>query len=408
MKPPHKNHTKEAIPVIAVFILLTTVLLLTDPTITGFATLDSTSNTTINITPLNETNQTENNTENLEPTLLKTIPDIEIQNQTINISLNEYFQDPENQTLFYDLNNIENLNTTIEEHTLIINKNTQPGKLQIYATDGENTITSNEFTIQNPTFLETTNTTINQTTQEENTTNTTTNQTTNETTNTTTPTQEENTTNTTTNQTTNTTNQTTQEENTEQETITETTPTQQTNTTNQTTQEENETNTTTNQTNNQSNNTNTTLVEDILNCENPDPNLRPIECIENNTKEFYDMENIYITNNNRIPVARINPVGNILIRGNIIENSNSEPAPEDFKVTKLNQYYEEITMAYIDTNTGDLHIKGTMTEEDFFLKPTKGAYTIQNKRNVNLAYIDINTGDLHIKNNLIQNRESIS
>ena len=119
------------------------------------------------------------------------------------------------------------------------------------------------------------------------------------------------------------------------------------------------------------------------------------------------LENVFLKNNNRGNVARVTPLGNMIIRGQVFENSAQSPGKNDFRVTARDNNLDYISVAWIDTSTGDLHLTGVVIEEDFFLSPTSNAFVIQNKRNVNLAYIDRNTGNLHVKGNLIQNRETI-
>ena len=408
-----KRLQKDAIPVLTVVAVLLAVLILNPQgSITG--NIIGINNSNLNSSINQTTNTTMNQTINLPPEQIQIFNNQTI-NQTTNINLSKYFIDPENQTIFYDINNLNNLNTTIKENTLTI-KPTPTGTftIKIYATDGEQTTTSNEFTITTPTTNQTTNETANINQTQNNTNNTNNNQTTNQTINTT---QE-------TNQTQNNTNNQTANNtlNNNQQTPPTTTPNTNNNQTINTTQETNQTttpptaspNTNNNQTNqttnnNQTQNNTSTLnitnnSEIIINCNYYDPNLRPIECIEANMHDYYETENVFLTNKNRQPVARINPIGNLILTGNIIENSNRQPNPEDFKVTKLNKYFEEETIASIDSTTGNLYIKGTLHEEDFFLTPTSGAFIIQNKRNINLAYIDRNTGDLHLKGNLIQNK----
>ncbi|MCF7901565.1 hypothetical protein K9L67_05050 [Candidatus Woesearchaeota archaeon] len=387
------NHFKEAATIITVTIVLILLLIFGNSLgITGLVTSNTTINETqIDLTPTNQTNTTTENTTtipNNPPTQTTTIQNIKIQNKTIEINLNNYFKDPENQTLYYDLNNLNNVNATINESTLTIQPNTNTGTLQIYASDEENTITSNEFNISK-------NTTINET--QKNTTNQTTNTTTNTTTQITNETQ------------TNATNQTT--ENTTSNEPIETTPTQEPNTiTNETINETQIDLTPTNQTNTTKNNTinisQTTDINLTDPCQNSNPNMIPFECIAQNPQQYIDDSGINIDNIKGKIVGRITQVGNLIIEGELIENSNINPQKDDYKIVNIGQFYEETPIAYINTQTGNFHIKGKLYEEDFFMQPTKGAYIFQNIRGVNLAYIDTKTGDLHLKSNLIIQRQT--
>jgi hypothetical protein len=160
-----------------------------------------------------------------------------------------------------------------------------------------------------------------------------------------------------------------------------------------------------NTTNNVTNSTINTTKNITTSCDNTDPNLRPPECIQGKEQEYFVLENVFLEYNDRSKAARITPLGNMIITGEVIENSNINSQTEDFKVTRVNSLFEEETIAWIDKDTGSIHLVGELVEEDFFLKPTNNAFVIQNKRNVNLAYIDRNTGDLHLKGNIIQKEE---
>jgi len=289
-------------------------------------------NTTITITNITITKNKENNA----PEQTKTIPDITINTeQETTLNLNNYFTDPDQDTIIYDINKIPEINTTIKQNTLIINsEQTGTYTAYIYATDGNKLITSNTFSITIIQSNKTTNKSINKTTNKT-------------------------------------------------------------------------TNTTTNQTQTTTPKTNKTPTQTTDPCKNPNPNLRPPECMEGRETQYFNLENVLLENNKRSHVARITPLGNMIIRGRVIENSKAEPSQDDFKITTMNSDYELIPVAWIDTNTGDLHLKGNLYEEDYFLIPTPNAYVIQNKKNMNLAYIDRRTGDLHLKGNLVQNREVI-
>lgn len=406
MKQEYTNHAKQIILVVAAAIFLIGALLITDPTITGFATNTNdtlsapenvTENTTVNET---ESNISINESANLEPVQTEILPNI-TNSQEISFNLDEYFKDPQGQTLFYDLSNPENLDITINATTLTINP-TKSGTFQIYASNGDTTITSNEISIMLETQNET-NITLNETINNTIDLNETTNITINETeTNTTI-----NDTNTTVDDT-NTTNNTSEEE-------TQTEPTQPTTEEpTQTTNETTEINTTTqptteNQTTNETTNTSTETqtTEPVDPCANENPNLVPFECIAQDPQQYIDSSSINVEDNNNNVVARLNQVGNLILEGALIENSNQQPEQEDFVVVHVGDFFEETPVAFIDSDTGDMHITGELFEEDFFLQPTSGAYVFQNVRNVNLAYIDVNTGDLHLKSNIIERRTNV-
>ncbi|MBU1198384.1 MAG: hypothetical protein KJ685_00970 [Nanoarchaeota archaeon] len=286
------------------------------------------------------------NKENNAPEQTQTIPDITITTtQTATLNLDEYFTDADGDLVAYDLNEIAEITSEFEQEVLTISSET-PGIYiaYIYATDGDKLTTSNTFQI-----------TITEVVIEE----------------------------------TNQTNQTIPEIN---QTINETNATE------------------TNVSEHPAELNETAPAEEIVltdPCSNPDPNLRPPECIEGKEEKYFVLENVFLKDNNRGNSARITALGNMIIKGDLIDNSILDPERNDFKVTMTNEDYEDVPIAWIDSDNGNLHLTGVLYEEDFFLTPTPNAFVIQNKRNVNLAYFDRNTGDLHIKGNLIQQRETI-
>ena len=133
--------------------------------------VETSENSTLTITQITTTQTRENQA----PEQTKIIPSITQTTQQITtIDLNEYFLDPDNDTIQYDINGIPEINTTIGQNILTITStNTGTYTAYIYATDGDKLATSNTFTItitsaitETPTETnQTTNTTTNETTE---------------------------------------------------------------------------------------------------------------------------------------------------------------------------------------------------------------------------------------------------
>lgn len=258
--------------------------------------------------------------ENQAPLQTQIIPDIILApSQTTALNLNEYFSDPDGDTVQYDMNEIPEIDATVNQNILTITSAT-PGNYTafIYATDGDELVTSSTFQIIITSEAEL--------------------------------------------------------------------PIAETNQSNETTQE-----------------APTSIFTD---CNDPNPNLRPPECIEGNEEQYFKNVPIYFQNLDRVIVARVTAFGNIIIKGKLVENSQASPEPRDFKISYfINNGETEVAAAWINTETGDLHIRGQVYEELFSILPTsQSAFLIQNKKGTNLAYFDRETGNLYLRGNLIQER----
>ena len=279
--------------------------------------IETSENSTLTITQITTTQ----NKENQAPEQIRVISDItQTTQQTTTLDLNEYFSDPDNDTVQYDINEIPEIDATISQNILTIASAT-PGvyTAYIYATDGDKLVTSNTFTI----------------------------------------------------------------------TITET----------GTGEAEGEINLT--------NETNQTIQEiPFTDCNDPNPNLRPPECITGNEDQYFKNTPIFVQNLDRSIVARVTAFGNLIIKGKLVENSQDQPGSRDFKISYfINDGETEVTTAWIDTETGDLNLRGELFEEQFSILPTtQDAFLIQNKKGTNLGYFDRQTGNLYLRGNLIQER----
>jgi len=290
----------------------------TNPTLT----IELEPNTTLTITTITITTTTTTTKQNQPPKQTKKIPNITLKpNQTKTLNLNQYFTDPDQDTIIYDTPQNPNINTTIKKQTLTI-KPKKPGThtTYIYATDGTHLTTSNTFTI----------------------------------------------------------------------TIT------QTNTTNQTNNNTNQTTTPTN------NNTNTTTNP----CKNPNINQRPSYCFSGIENKVFQEIIAPIEDLKGRKVGRFTRFGNMVIKGLVVQNTTASPEPEDFKIgyTETRDYEERLVpTAWIDTSTGNLHLKGQLYEEQDIIEPPQHhTYVVRNKNGIVLGYFDELRGDLYLKGNLVQ------
>lgn len=148
---------------------------------------------------------------------------------------------------------------------------------------------------------------------------------------------------------------------------------------------------------------NVPVIETTLTgCEDPNPNNRPASCTV--TEEYIIDENIRIENLDRKPVAKITPIGNLLITGEVIENSDSKPGSRDYRIGYVNRDGQSVATIWID-RSGNLHLIGKLYEENGNLNPIPGSYSLINKRSIFMAWADTVKGDLHVRGNVIPYRK---
>lgn len=142
-----------------------------------------------------------------------------------------------------------------------------------------------------------------------------------------------------------------------------------------------------------------------IDCSEPDPNLRPVECLQENSRTYFQDQTILITNTERVAVARITPIGNLLIKGRPYTNAVFHPKKGDYQISYENQYGESITTIWFETSTGDLYTSGDIIEENANLEPKPGSFVLKNKKGIVLAWADQKKGDLYVRGNLIPFKE---
>lgn len=164
-----------------------------------------------------------------------------------------------------------------------------------------------------------------------------------------------------------------------------------------------EANVTQNQTRNTTENTtqeSTNQSMTNLSCSNPDPNKRPLGCLQEEAEVYFRPQSIVIEDLDRNVVGRFTPIGNLLIIGEVYEYSVETPDNRVFQVLRNEGGGRTAAVAWID-NDGNLHLTGQLYEEELSLTPPRGAYSIQNSESITVGYVDKENGDLHIRGNVI-------
>lgn len=156
---------------------------------------------------------------------------------------------------------------------------------------------------------------------------------------------------------------------------------------------------------NETNNKNTSQFD----CDHLNINKRPPECFGTDLNVAYKEVIAPLYNKKQNKVGRITRFGNLIIKGDLITNSNGTPNKNDFSVgyvqtTEIDQIY--MPTAWIDTKSGDLHVQGKVYEEIIDLDaPAQNTYIINNRNGIILGYFDRITGDLYLRGNLVKNKE---
>jgi hypothetical protein len=158
------------------------------------------------------------------------------------------------------------------------------------------------------------------------------------------------------------------------------------------------------------NGTNETIALNITNatldCSAANLNDRPEECLLENASLYFPEQDIYWETPDREKAARFTVIGNLLIKGAVIENAAGQPASRDFALSYVDNDLNNMATIWIDEQ-GNLYLRGALYEENANLEPPAGAYTIATRRGIYLAYADIASGNLHVRGNVIPYRRSI-
>lgn len=139
-------------------------------------------------------------------------------------------------------------------------------------------------------------------------------------------------------------------------------------------------------------------------CSHPNPNKRPVECLQERTAEYFQPQELYLTTPGRKEIARFTPIGNMVITGDIIEGSTATPNRDDYQVGYEDSFGDFVATAWIDERTGDLHLRGTLHEEQTNNVPDSGSFVLRNQRGVVVAWADQRAGDLFVRGMVVQRR----
>jgi len=143
-----------------------------------------------------------------------------------------------------------------------------------------------------------------------------------------------------------------------------------------------------------------------LRCDHPNPNLRPLDCLQEEGAEYFPTETIYWEDNYRTKVGRFNQLGNLLLIGDVIELSEGAPEGDDFRLGNIDRDGNLDATIWVDDD-GNLHLTGVLFEEQAVMQPPPGSYSVLSRRSIYLAYADLNAGDLYLRGNVIPYRRSL-
>jgi hypothetical protein len=149
---------------------------------------------------------------------------------------------------------------------------------------------------------------------------------------------------------------------------------------------------------------NTTLV--ALDCSDPNPNNRPLECVQNSSTNYFPDQEIYWYDTGRTAVARFSPIGNLIITGDVIPDSTGTAQAGMFSIGYADDNGNIVPTVWID-NDGNLQLRGMLHEENEQIIPAPNSYSFNNRKGITLAYANLATGDLYIRGNVIPFRRSI-
>jgi hypothetical protein len=150
------------------------------------------------------------------------------------------------------------------------------------------------------------------------------------------------------------------------------------------------------------------VVNGTLDCSGSDPNTIPVECLLANPDAYFPDEEVFLENLDRAQVAKLNMIGNLLLTGDIVQYSTGTPGARDFVIGQPDRDGNINVAAWVETVSGDLHLRGALYEAEISLDPPAGSYSIISKRSIYLAYVNIENGDLHLRGNVIPYRRSLT
>ena len=141
-------------------------------------------------------------------------------------------------------------------------------------------------------------------------------------------------------------------------------------------------------------------------CSATDPNNKPLECLD--ARQYFQDQTILITNEAREALARVTPIGNLLIHGEVIENARTDTSsPSDYRINYEDQYGTLQAMIWFDSDSGNVYLRGSLHEENANLEPAPGSFVLRNKQGIVLAWANQASGDLYIRGNVVPFRQDV-
>ena len=141
-------------------------------------------------------------------------------------------------------------------------------------------------------------------------------------------------------------------------------------------------------------------------CINPDLNLRPSTCFVGLEEQAFAGMALPVQDGQRGIVGVFTRFGNLIIRGLLIQDATGNPKENDFQIgfTETSGFSETNTMtAWIDSETGNLYLKGKIYENQEILNPSQyNTLVMRNKFGLILGYFDQIKGELYLRGNIVQ------
>lgn len=144
-------------------------------------------------------------------------------------------------------------------------------------------------------------------------------------------------------------------------------------------------------------------------CTDPDPNKRPLDCLQGNNSTYFLPEEILLKDKDAVTVGRLTPIGNLFITGSLVEHSTGTPHRNDYQLGYTNEDGDFVPTVWIDSATGDLHLRGHLTEANGNIVVSTGQAAITNQQGIVLALLnDSRAGDLVVRGNIIPHHRSVA
>ena len=141
-------------------------------------------------------------------------------------------------------------------------------------------------------------------------------------------------------------------------------------------------------------------------CSNPDMNLRPSACFAGLENTAFESLALPLQDKQRANVGVFTRFGNLIIRGLLTQDATGNPKENDFQIgfTETSGFSETNTMtAWIDSETGNLYLKGKIYENQEILNPSQyNTLVMRNKFGLILGYFDQLKGELYLRGNIVQ------